>query len=302
MEKFPCTCRGENPNCFKCDGTGMVARPEPKLVHPGISRVRPVATKGTSAQAAPPEPARASKGNRGSATHREPIFCRLCERSFVFAADLLEHLREAHSPPTVGPIVATTRKRSRRARLVPCPVCGDPVGDVAKHVARLHTPEGLQRREESKNRRKAAKRKRASLEARSTRPGADVRQAGMRKLEERRHHNPQALLCGFCYSVLESSEELLKHLHDAHGLKRQSASAPRKRLVGEPSGVGCSAGTRLREHVAMVDADRGPTDPYEQERRERRMDATYGMGGTARDHGRFGSAASYDGMDDESSP
>ncbi len=38
------------------------------------------------------------------------------------------------------------------------------------------------------------------------------------------------------------------------------------------------------------------------ERAERRLDATYGVGGTARDRGEFGSPSTHDGMDDDSEP
>ncbi len=29
MDSYPCTCAGDNSNCFKCYGTGLVRRPAP---------------------------------------------------------------------------------------------------------------------------------------------------------------------------------------------------------------------------------------------------------------------------------
>lgn len=34
MDDFPCPCRGENSSCFRCDGTGLVPAPVPRLPSP----------------------------------------------------------------------------------------------------------------------------------------------------------------------------------------------------------------------------------------------------------------------------
>jgi hypothetical protein len=120
------------------------------------------------------------------------------------------------------------------------------------------------------------------------------------KLHVLRQKNPGAVICGMCGVFFPSIEGLRLHLADAHKLNsgERSTRTPRQTLrtsTSRPRGIDNSTSGRK---CFVLEAD----NPFAQEARERKMDATYGMGGTARDHGQFGSASSYDGMDDESTP
>lgn len=83
-------------------------------------------------------------------------------------------------------------------------------------------------------------------------------------------------------------QSLIGHKEQAR-VRRQGKKAvvPQDRLSPQPGGR------------ARVSQPEGPTtDPV----KEKLMDASYGWGGSFRDHGRFGSHPSFDAMDDESLP
>ena len=161
------------------------------------------------------------------------------------------------------------------------------------NTKRVHTAEGLARGQARKDR-KARRKAKVTSNLSKTHEQTS-------RLHDVHPTNPRAKLCGICREILPSVESLRAHVRDVHGLKTKTATTY---LV--PPTATLSADQRLNsaDHVSLDSrsSSGAPADPYEQETRERRMDATYGMGGTARDHGRFGSAASHDGMDDESSP
>jgi hypothetical protein len=60
MDRYECPCGGANPNCFKCDGTGLLERPPPPLRPPGwVPSLPATSTESTSRSPHiyPPRPA-----------------------------------------------------------------------------------------------------------------------------------------------------------------------------------------------------------------------------------------------------
>jgi hypothetical protein len=299
MDYYSCTCGGENPNCFKCDGTGLVKRPPPPLHPPGRPRTPPVLSSGKPLAALSENASRPSRVSR-SISSKPPkpkddqIACPLCGSKFNKAFELVSHLLAQHPAPVMPSAVTMSRAPSKAKKriplqLSPCPHCEAPVGDVEKHINRVHDPDAKARRQ-ARQERRAQRKKSGSSRA------ALNEQA--RRLQVLRRKNPGAVLCGMCAVIFPSIQELRLHLVEAHKLNsgERSTRTPRK----------ASTSPALRgndESVSVHNYLVSETDgSYAQVVREKRMDATYGMGGTARDHGQFGSAASYDGMDDESIP
>jgi hypothetical protein len=107
-----------------------------------------------------------------------------------------------------------------------------------------------------------------------------------------------ATLCDICFVIFHSEDDRRSHLHAVHVLKTDAPftkSQVKRAFTKVRSTFGATSPGREHGTDAQI-------DPYAQSAKERKMDATYGMGGTVRDHGQFGSAPSHDGMDDESSP
>jgi hypothetical protein len=301
MDHYSCTCGGENPNCFKCDGTGLVKRPPPPLHPPGRPRTSPVPSSGKSATAlsrnpSRPSPVRRSISGKTQKPKEDQIACPLCGFKFSKAIELVSHLLAEHPAPAMTSAVTVSGAPSKAKRriplqLSPCPHCEAPVGDVEKHINRVHGPEAKARRQARQERR--AQRKKSG-------PDHAKFNEQTRKLHVLRQKNPRAVICGMCGVFFPSIEGLRLHLADAHRLNsgERSTRTPCQTLqtsTSHPRG----------NDVPLSDRKYLPSEtdnPFAQEARDKKMDATYGMGGTARDHGQFGSASSYDGMDDESTP
>lgn len=118
-------------------------------------------------------------------------------------------------------------------------------------------------------------------------------------------------LCETCLEIFKTKTELIAHHKNSHvkkpivEIKRKKKTkipvAEKKQIQKSKQQDKKKASSRSETTIGIA----GPTPPMhpnDEHTLERRMDATYGMGGFARDHGQFGSAPTYDCMDDESSP
>lgn len=301
MDTYSCTCGGENPNCFKCDGTGLVRSPPPPLHPPGRPRSSAAPSRGVSSATPPrgaPLPAqshtRRQMGGAQRAPLLEPIACPICAINFSKAIELATHLQANHlalSSVLVGKKVTAPRKVKVSPKLSPCPHCGSPVGNIEKHYNRVHAPSAQARKQARAERKALRKKKLASIQS-------EFREH-TRRLQCVRRLNPNAVLCAMCLVIFPSVNDLRSHLGDFHGLKTEPAKTRSHRAS---QSLTFGHGRRDRSSSGREPPSVPVVDPYAQEVKERKMDATFGMGGTARDHGQFGSAPSHDAMDDESSP
>jgi hypothetical protein len=119
MNSIPCSCGGENPNCFKCDGTGMVASAAQQLgrPHPPPGQI-PLQKKR----------ARRSRGQSLRAKSARPAGAALPS----FAAP------RKKKPQAAAPRIARV--------LVVCPECGASVRQLKKHYEKAHSPAAASRR------------------------------------------------------------------------------------------------------------------------------------------------------------
>lgn len=136
LGSVPCSCGGENPNCFRCWGTGMVESKSPELPSSGTYLGSRLSKKGSN---------------------RLPMPCPECGISVM---GLVDHLQKVHaksagkkknkSRPTGGRrsyvilVDSTTPKTSKDSKsqrneeqgLHLCPVCGVAVKSLTRHFNR----------------------------------------------------------------------------------------------------------------------------------------------------------------------
>ena len=122
---------------------------------------------------------------------------------------------------------------------------------------------------------------------------------------------PHADLCETCLEIFKTKTELIAHHKNSH-VKNPSVVIKKKKRTKIPAAEKKQL-QKLKKHNKKktnernetrsgVAGSKSPVNPNDQHTQERRMDATFGMGGFARDYGQFGSSPSYDSMDDESTP
>ena len=308
MDRFTCTCNGENPNCFKCDGTGMVPRASPTTEKGAYQRER-WSSKSYSSQTHPtPHPetrlGSASPVKPVTKTKSDQILCPVCRIEFHFR-EFPHHRRREHPFSKETRHFAsgrgmpqTSAGSSAPKTLRECPDCKAQVINLQKHTNKVHSLESQVRRQKKENL------KSQRLVVHELR--LEQQRTDEETLAKYRLAYPDAKVCGFCRAMLQDLHSLHAHFRAAHGLKPKTQ--PRKRVHSSTSVPLCdtrhadASNAADTQHSSESRTKSGPSDPYALENSERRMDATYGMGGTARDRGRFGSSTSYDSMDDESSP
>jgi hypothetical protein len=306
MDRFTCTCNGENANCFKCFGTGMMPH-APQIREPGdhqwqrwspkvsLPKQKPEVTKQShyTSTKMSTMPVQDTKCDR--------IICPICRIDFHFR-DFIWHKRQDHSPVNILKRRDQVPKPSRKAvhftaskALHECPECKAQVADLQKHSRKVHNAESqLRRQARQKWREHKLLEKKFKVEQQRIDLGIFVKY---------KHTHPNAKICGFCRALLPDLDKLQVHFRNEHGLEPKVHILENARSTTNDE-IGYSPSKKSTDSKAASNqkASTGSINPFAQEDRERRMDATYGMGGTAREQGRFGSSASYDGMDDESSP
>lgn len=284
MDKYPCSCGGENPNCYRCDGTGMVK----SMVLPVRSdgRIHPQPRNPETPtpplrHTTPPKPAEPSIEKKW--------FCAKCKYSFLDPTEFIYHVRVEHP-----------KSRVKQQQKINKP----------KGNAQQPPPISVTHQKKAQQTEDRADRGVTTLEV--MRENQRLLEEARRALKHIRRSYPRAHMCESCFEIFKTDSEL-----SAHNLKMHPPEPAAQPLIPKKKKKKKPAAKRQEQPVTQRDARLVPTrsesrarsskptindTPREQDFRERRMDATYGMGGFARDHGQFGSASSYDSMDDESSP
>lgn len=296
MDSHPCTCRGENQNCFKCDGTGMVdSKPAPP--HPAgrfsphkelANSRRTIELRSPGNRTSPPR-----KPNKPSKAHRPPpnnqssdgngrIICRACDKTFSFFTELQNHTYKLH-------ILKKSAKKERPTQNIStCPKCNCRVRNLEKHIRRNHPPGS-----------KIAQKARPSKKHKTIQGKNEKQTRPDRAISTEPLTTKPIFTCGFCMATQVGRDELLNHLERVHGEKLSRTVTLTKPLRPDRSKP-LSSSRPQNTSPSAKSTDQHGVVRMEDSRYERLLDATYGMGGTARDNGQFGSAATYDGMDDES--
>lgn len=274
MEKYPCTCGGENPNCFRCDGTGLVASRALPLRSDG--RVRPLPH---SDEIQPLTLTRKIAPEVSKPIIKKEYFCPKCKELFFDPIEFVHHARNFHPKPKIKAITLKQPKQNKQRQIEMGPTAEAP--DYKPMTLEVMTEN-----------------QRLLNEARSA-------------LKSFRRLYPHADLCETCLEIFKTKTELVTHHKNSHATKpsvlikkkkKTKIPAADKKQIQKSRQNNKKKTSGQNETKIGIAGQKTPMNPNDQHTLERRMDATYGMGGFARDHGQFGSAPTYDCMDDESSP
>lgn len=280
MDNFECSCKGENPNCFKCGGTGLVASTKDQLGRPAPPLGKTFLTE--TPQATPTFERK--KVKTGSGFYSDAEIAGIAQKRYEKAKERIEKNKEKLAAEKLTSIPTSVWSV--------CPFCEAKVKNLDKHYRKSHTPEGRELKEKLKEQRKNKKQNAAKSRPEKT----AVIQHSNRAFSEYQRLHPLAKMCGFCKDFFESAESLREHFRQVH--PESGDTVVKEKSTQRRTHRVSSSG----KHSPVGSKSEGSTEEQkiENSKIERQMDATYGLGGFARDGGRFGSPSTYDSMDDES--
>lgn len=277
MDRFPCSCGGENPNCFRCFGTGLIDRPASVgRPHPNLSEM---------ARQAALKPKVSAKSKKGRKKPKQVIETRKAA------------LDEASGNAKPG--VSATYSDGNK--LVICSHCGVEVraSRMADHVQRVHKASAVVSYDHIKSALPAGKARcptcmvvlylknlerhlrKVHQEVIQTPSRGSSRFAATGLSSSSGSLPPNVVKCPRCPVVAPDQRSLFAHLRFSHGEQ-----------------LGDIKNTQSHSAVA---GSQGDVRPAGGGRGESAMDGSYGWGTSFRDNGQFGSYPSFDPMDDESS-
>lgn len=367
MEGQPCTCGGENPRCFKCDGTGFMDPPEPAgylgdrlglmrsaqgaRVHAegrmlamcqcrgetldcpsGCSFGFLVVPRPIDEHITPPTPdsrtGRSSLREQASSANSVAFaHCPICAERMHYA-DLAIHITDSHRRAVFKP---TTRTVIDLQSVWRCPECGLKTSRVEHHLNKKHGGAAccLKCRcrvsvaaLDSHYRRLhggaaiAAERRRPEQVPVDGVAKLSQRSAWLNKQLQAAHHGRwDGAACAGCLAVLPNEAALAAHLPSCSSVrrigefepeaspkrsKRQRSTTDHPRTAHRTFSSAATAPVEEITDIAEAEGDLEAETHETLERSDCTLDATFGMGSFARDHGAFGSHSAYDAMDDES--
>lgn len=136
MDTFSCTCRGENSNCFRCFGTGLVEKPLPGVGRPHRNLAEAAAAAAAAGknestkQDRAPRARRKKKAQLNTYVAQLPIYIK-CPDCGEVVRHLNKHKRLRHD--------ATVNAEVRRTvTLTKCQKCGVLVKNLSKHQKKAH--------------------------------------------------------------------------------------------------------------------------------------------------------------------
>lgn len=158
MDANECPCRGDNPRCFRCDGTGLMSvsskvgeasrsqAAENERVVRAQTYVPPTKGKAKSKSKSILKSNSTTPQNRISPTARTLSPCPICG-TLLRVRKLKEHIVRSHSDyyrkTSNGYVTQASQNESsgaiERTPLQQCPHCSVPVKNLAKHLKKVHT-------------------------------------------------------------------------------------------------------------------------------------------------------------------
>lgn len=270
-----CSCNGDNSNCFKCFGMGLINRSTDQTGRSTRTALKEMNSRIKN------KPIKAE----APINFNEKIEM-ILKNHYQKTQNLRLKKREEKLPKP-------KKVRKQPDNLVQCHLCEARVVYLNKHIEKHHTEEGI--RIARKNREeKRTRRERINLE--KTGLASSLRN----KLNRHRILHPDAKLCGFCQEVFDNPNLLEEHIIKAHApnIKTQITNNKPKEIVHRVDKKSHYSSISKRKIIYSKNKD--VLEEFQNVPNERSLDATSGFGGFAREHGKFGSASSFDNMDDES--
>jgi hypothetical protein len=297
LSSISCSCDGENPNCFKCWGTGMVSaavgqigRPHRNLAE--AAQMAPEAPTNTSGPWTSPKEGHSSDNSLRFSLPKPCVFCGHPDsgKSGIHRCE-------------VGPSLAELRRRrgKRKAQkdkvvklpneTVQCPICNISLVKLEQHLKKVHAVGSTATNISSVQAGRklqlcpvcGAMVKSLTKHAKKTGHGPMVTlfdKAVPRSKARSNRLLPAMLNCPHCRASFPNTTQLASHVAGSHG----------KRALQ-------NLGYQARSGTIKTVPD---SPPHALPERPNNMDAKHGWGGSFRDNGQFGSYPLHDGMDDES--
>lgn len=262
MNQFPCTCGGNNPNCFRCDGTGMVARPTLGVGRPhrDFAKAAIEAEQQQSRDEQPSNPTVRRDPTQTLFQHANwdvthirlmHVQCPICGIA-IQKSRLAKHQRKVHGDATSTTTLNRPLKHSVPNNWTNCKICGARVKHLERHNEKVH----------------------GVLPQLNSASEASARKS--RKLKEK-SDSLRLTQCPFCKVKAPTNRVLMAHISKVHG----------ERAAHEVESRNSSEGKDRKNEVAND---------------SRSLDAKFQWGATFRDNGQFGSYPLHDDMGDESNP
>jgi hypothetical protein len=179
MDKNPCSCGGENPNCYRCDGTGMVATRVLPIRSDGRVRPQISSQESTPTTITLPVFPKAIK----PIIHKQYV-CQKCNEIFTDPTYFIHHVRTFH------PNLKTSKNKNHKKQKITQPA-SLPIINKQKEAAKAITLESL-----GKNQ--------LLLDQ-----GRDL-------LKKLRRSYPQAQMCNTCFELFKTKLEFVKHSREEH--------------------------------------------------------------------------------------
>lgn len=289
MDSIPCTCGGLNYNCFRCDGTGMVAPRKQYNLQEKILGV-----EAFNDRFAPIRPTRQPKKREKRKEQTLADWAAaVAAKTQVSAAPVALPAAPKATPEVVQLASAKAASRNSPVFKLQCSVCQEEYDYRAPHSHRIHRlpPEDQRLPAEPSRSNETFARETAPS------PKRDVKRQDFTATKIDR----PLFQCPECPAMVKSVDKHKRKAHSSNaqtGGRSEQSNRPDTGVNLRRTGVPTVRGLPAHKVAALASSHRFHLN----EREEKNLDATYRMGGTARDHGQFGSASSYDAMDDESSP
>jgi hypothetical protein len=191
MGNYPCSCGGENSNCFRCDGTGLVGSRALPLrsdgrIHPKIKSPEIQTQASTSKNA--PVVAKPSTIKKSLVVVKPSIekgyTCPKCKEHFLDPRQFIHHAHTFHPKPKVK-IIKSKKRKDNKQQLVEVKPAEEKI---------IITPPTLDEMRQNQ---------RLLEETRQT-------------LKKLRRLYPHALSCDSCLEIFKTTVELKAHQENVH--------------------------------------------------------------------------------------
>ena len=307
----PCTCQGSNPNCYRCDGSGLIeamrenspnSSPASYKVLHSICKCSVCEPKKSSPPKKQPRNQSipsdfSSKKNQAHGallSQNTPAIPRRSYKRNIVTSNSIEKMGERAevdwenycSEPDDPWRDYVPEEPHPRPNFV-CPHCKQRLINFArfeKHIRKAHPTQSI-----------------SASETHPTFTPLNEVEASLHSAARTPALKDLVYACHLCKAVMKNAQRLAAHISKVHELRSSYKNLNNRKITtrNKSSTTGSSKSTSVlkKSKSSNQKYNSNPTGVYEH---SETMDASRGWGGSFRDYGQFGSHPMYDSMDDES--
>jgi len=334
----PCTCQGSNPNCYHCDGTGLIEQAGERTTNSSPSSYKTLHHMCQCSTCVPVQPSSSNKKLRNYTILVKPPPthpCTTCNRKFKTHQSLNQHMLQKHgvlsiptppASPTRHEASLTIKNDATATHIAPtvekveidwenyCTEPDDPWKDyypqdpyprprfICSHCGvKLISAARLEKHTLKVHPIDDASSKKILPISKPPKRTGFIQSKPPAQHENIAASNKVGCPCHLCSAVMKNKQRLLAHINRVHGsIPASKKSKKLQRSTSKKlSGTNSSKRTNALEKNTFSRST-GNSEIRSVYERPEKMDATRGWGGSFRDHGQFGSYPVHDSMDDES--